>query len=281
MFGYNSDMESEKVSSAVNQQVTLYSRRSLGYYYSGFAIGEISCSIIRAGIKSGRCYYRPDFTLTNNDKKLLELFNEVFGNKTGVISKVKGAFNISFRGIRKVSNILRFFDSYPVIAGDIARTKLSILEEATSLLKKRGNSRVRYTASEVDSLESLIKRLVELKRKGVGIIEFCPRKFPKSDVGCFLAGLVDSEGSFGFKGKRSQPFFALAMKDDKPVFLLKDFLGFGNVRRRLDGLYHFEVSKKDHFISALNTFTNIFPLRHEKKSTYIRGLLNDYTRESR
>lgn len=274
-------MESEKASSAVNQQVTLYCRRSLGFYYSGFTTGEISCSIIRAGIKSGRCYYRPDFTLTNNDKRLLEIFNEVFGNQMGIISKVKGAFNISFRGIRKVAKILNFFDEYPIIAGDIAKTKLLILKEAVSFLQKRAKPTKRYTTFEIETLECLIKKLVNLKSKGFGVIDFKnSNNFSHSDIGFFLSGLVDSEGSFGFKGKRLQQFFALAMKDCRSVLLLKEFLGFGKVRQRLDGLYHFEVSKKDHFYKCLTIFGSDFPLRHKEKSSYIQGLLNDYTRES-
>ncbi|PIZ24149.1 hypothetical protein COY48_04595 [Candidatus Collierbacteria bacterium CG_4_10_14_0_8_um_filter_43_86] len=85
---------------AENQQET-----SKNFYYSGFSVGELSCSILKLHnrkSKNGGIYYTPDLTISNADKKLLQDIDKVCGNNLGVITKIKGGFNLSFRGKKKV-----------------------------------------------------------------------------------------------------------------------------------------------------------------------------------
>ena len=100
-------MSGKKVTSADNQQET-------HYYFSGFLAGEGSISIIKASNTKGRSgyYFTPDITISNADQSLLEEIDHVIGKSRGVISVIKGGFNLSFRGKDKVEIVLTFLNSY-------------------------------------------------------------------------------------------------------------------------------------------------------------------------
>ena len=107
----------------------------------------------------------------------------------------------------------------------------------------------------------------------------------RDSLGYFFSGVIDGEGSFGTKssGLYQQPFFAIAMKDKKIIEALKDFVGYGNVRYRKDGVYHLEINHRDILKNVCDLFLNQYPLRHTRQKSRLQGiqqLLNDYTPKS-
>lgn len=269
--------------SADNQQeTTLSSIRN--FYYSGFCAGEMSCSIIKAFDRSQKSYYyTPDLTVSNKDISLLKEINSVFGKGRGIITKIKGGYNLSFRGKEKVRNILRYFETYPIITGEIAINKLEILRNALKVLDNTKNA-IRRSPLQKVAIEGYRSLFKMLKQKGIPIYPSKNCVVSDKVKGNFLAGVIDAEGSIGFKksGRRSQPYFAFAMKDRKIVELLKDFLKDGNVRKRRDGVYHYETNSKKTLLKIVHIFTNKYPSKHremKKRMEVLKGrLLNDCTR---
>ena len=73
------------------------------FYFSGFMSAEMSCSIIKATNKNPKgFYYAVDLTVTNADREILNQTNREVMNDRGVITPVKGAYNLSARGKDKV-----------------------------------------------------------------------------------------------------------------------------------------------------------------------------------
>ena len=95
------------------------------YYYAGLFAAEMTCSVIKAANYNpvGHYYYAVDITVTNADKALLQKVNEVVMRGGGIISPVKGAFNLSARGKNRVRVALDFLDRYPIIIGDLAKNR--------------------------------------------------------------------------------------------------------------------------------------------------------------
>ncbi|MBI2338218.1 MAG: LAGLIDADG family homing endonuclease [Candidatus Levybacteria bacterium] len=270
-------ISTKNVSGAVNQQET--SLVSKFFYYTGFCVGELSCSVIRANDKRGRgFYFMPDITISNADLNLLKEINQIVSPNLGNISPIKGGYNLKFRGKRKAEKVFQFFQSYPVITGDLARRKLELLKNILPAIG--GNSKV---PDREKVIEKCREELKDLKLNGLAEEIEDISNFTDDQKGFFLAGIVDAEGSCGFKksGLRLQPFFAVAMKDRKIIELIKDFLNCGNIHVRTnDGLYHWETNK----ISDIRKVTEIFMTRYPCKLTKmkdrmknLRRTLNDYT----
>ena len=134
----------------------------------------------------------------------------------------------------------------------------------------------------VREMEKLRKKLRDIKESGIVDQKFDLRFIRKEYLGHFFAGVVDGEGSFGAKssGYAEQPFFAIAMKDRKIIESLKDFVGYGNVRLRKDGVYHLEINHRDVLKNICDMFLNQYPLRHERQKNrlqLLQQLLNDHT----
>ena len=68
MFSKNSTSDVDTFDVPDNQQET---SQFCKFYYTGFCVGEMSCSIIRANHKNG-VYFTPDFTISNTDLNLLK-----------------------------------------------------------------------------------------------------------------------------------------------------------------------------------------------------------------
>lgn len=276
-------MSSENLTSDVytfdvpdNQQVT---SQFCKFYYTGFCVGEMSCSVIRANHKHG-VYYTPDLTIANADLNLLKEINRIIGANTGVISPIKGGYNVSFRGVRKVSLIFEFFEQYPVITGDIANTKLGLLKSILPAIGRFSKVKSRLTV-----IEQCRKDLQELKQYGF-VQEVDQTNYHHDSIGYFLAGIIDAEGSCGLKksGKRLQPYFAVAMKDRKIIYLLKEFLGCGNIHIRSDdGLFHWETNDRSTILHLIEIFSKKYPSRLVKmreRMQNVQRFLNDYTPRS-
>ena len=265
----------DNVSGADNQQETLQN-----FYYTGFCCGEMSCSVIRQTRPYGSGFsYHPDMTISNAD---LELLEEIRNNLTagkGIISPIKGGYNLSIRGKRRVKRVLSFFEIYPVLVGNIANTKLDLLSKAVRILSQKGRS-TRRIDGEVEEIEKIRSQLRSLKLSGT-LARYSKQINNKDAVGYFLAGVFDAEGSVGMKQSASQqPFFAVAMKDKEIIRLFHDFLRIGNMRYRKDEVYHFEIGAKMEALLALDIFLNRYPSRLKKMRTKmykLQRILRDYT----
>ena len=173
---------------------------------------------------------------------------------------------------------MQFFLKYPVIVGDLAQRKLELLIKVLPAIGR--SSKVQ---NRLKVIEKCRKDLKDLKLKGFSKETSSTTHFNSREVGFFLAGIIDAEGSCGLKksGSRLQPYFAVAMKDRKIIYLIKDFLGCGNVRfRSRDGLYHWETNKKSDVLKVIDIFTTKYPSKLNKmrlRMQNVRRTLNDYT----
>lgn len=262
---------------AENQQET-----SENFYYTGFCVGELSCSILKLTnrkSKKGGIYYTPDITISNADMRLLRDINLICGDNTGVITKIKGGFNLSFRGKRKSKTILNFFNKFTPIVGDLTLSKIEIIKNAISVLEK--DRTYRRNENIQNQLEEFREKLKTIKRTGLAEKEFSILNRPTEDIGYFLSGVFDAEGSVGMKrgGDRFQPFAAIAMKDKNIVKLFHSFLGFGNIRfRPRENVYHWESGSKSGVRQVIEVFREKYPgkLRKMKlRMDEVRRILND------
>jgi len=269
---------------ADNQQETLKNFSSHYFYYSGFFAGEMSCSIIKFSNSNPVGYYfTPDITVTNADIDLLKKVNRVLMNGNGIISAVKGAYNLSFRGKIKVRKILNFLDRYPILVGDLAKNRIRIMQEALQYLEHNRGHKIHQEKTQV--MEKYRCELKRIKRENYTSKIFSKPNAVMDAIGYFLAGIIDGEGSIGMKkcGNYSRPFIAVAMKDRKIVDLFKRFLGYGNVRLRKDGVYHFEINSRNRIKGMVGLFLYQYPLQHRRQREKLKKLqriLNDYTPNS-
>lgn len=259
------------------------------FWFSGFMSAEMSCSIIKATNKNPKgkkigWYYAIDLTVTNADRKILNEINREVMNGRGVITSVKGAYNLSARGKYKVRIALDFLEQYPILAGDLAKNRIVLLKTALVYLTKYTTSK--FQKEKIAEMNKLRNKLRELKFSGTLDQKFDLSTTDKSFLGHFFAGVIDGEGSFGFKssGLYQQPFFAIAMKDRKIIELLQKFIGYGNVRLRKDGVYHLEINHRAMLKNICEMFLNKYPLRQtrqRKRCEFVfQQLLNDYTPKS-
>ena len=262
-----------------NPQETL---KEENFYYSGFFAAEMTCSVIKAANYNpvGHYYYAVDITVTNADKALLQKVNEVVMKGGGIISSVKGAFNLSARGKNRVRVVLDFLNRYPIIVGDLAKNRIALLRQALAYLEDhRGASEHQ---KKIEVMDGLRKKLRAIKEIGVVDTSYQLENADREAIGHFLAGVLDGEGSFGFKtgGTHQEPFFAIAMKDRKVIELMREFLQHGNVRQRKDGLFHYEINRKQILQNVCEMFLMQYPLKHgrqRERLQTVQRILNDYT----
>ena len=245
----------------------------------------MSCSVIKATNynPAGHYYFAVDFTVSNADKRLLERVNEVVMQGSGIITPVKGAFNLSARGKNRVRVVLDFLNRYPIIIGDLAKNRVALLREAHAYLETHRGSREHQMKIHV--MGTIRKKLRKIKESGVAFKAYAQESAGKDAIGYFLAGVLDGEGSFGFKksGNRQQPFLAVAMKDRKIIELCRRFLQYGKVRKRNDGMYHYEINRSEILKKVCTIFLTRFPLKHVRQRERMKNLqrlLNDYTRNT-
>jgi len=264
-----------------NPQETL--EKVENFYYAGFFAAEMSCSVIKAANynPAGHYYYAIDLTVSNADRNLLQEINQVVMQGSGVITPIKGAFNLSARGKTRVRTTLEFLDRYQIVAGDLAKNRIDLLKDALAYLEaNRGSSK--HQEKEI-AMEEIRQKLRAIKTTATAFVSYENKHADQDAIGHFLAGVLDGEGSFGFKqsGSRKQPFFAVAMKDRKVIELFRDFLQQGNVRKRKDGMYHYEINKSETLREVSTMFLMQYPLRHARQRERLQNLqrlLNDYTR---
>tara|TARA_B100000745_G_C20143439_1_gene392134 strand:+ start:1281 stop:2135 length:855 start_codon:yes stop_codon:yes gene_type:complete len=278
--GNNASSDSDINRKPDNPQETL---NMSNYYYSGFFAGEMTCSIIKATNRNPKGhFYMVDFTVSNADKKLLEHINHRVMGNIGVISPIKGAFNLKVRGKNRVRKVLKFLQVYSIIVGDLAKNRIDILSEALEYLDTHRGHHAHEEKTEL--MDSLRHKLRLIKTEGMTENTYeLDSKIPKEAIGYFLAGIIDGEGSFGIKqsGKYKEPFFSIAMKDRKIIELMCNFLEHGKVRYRKDGVYHYEVNSRKELLKIANIFLVEYPLQQKRQRdrlVKLQRILNDYTR---
>lgn len=276
----NMIVSTDNASSAGNQQEILHSQE---FYFTGFCCGESSFSIIKDKTNTGSGYkYYPDITFSNADLSLLKKVNLVVGENQGLISAIKGGYNLSYRGKRKVKIILSFFKKYPPVVGDIVKTRLFLIQTAICLLESRkGRTRTPHQTQEIEKIRFWFR---QIRQKGQPILTYPDSQLHEDAIGHFLAGILDAEGSVGMKksgSKNGQPFVALAMKDKKIVELFQQFCRTGKVRYRpMDRIYHFEIGAKNKVSEILTIFDTTYPFKLSKmrrRMQKVQEILNDYT----
>jgi len=254
------------------------------FYFSGFMAAEMSCSIIKVtNTHPSGYYYAVDLTITNADKNLLHEVNRVVMHGRGLITSVKGAYNLSARGKDKVRIALDFLETYPILVGDHAKNRILLLKTALAYLQDyRGH---RFQKEKTTEMEILRNKLRDIKERGRVDQVFDLSVAHQKSLGHFFAGVIDGEGSIGTKssGYAKEPFVAIAMKDGKIIEALQKFVDYGNVRLRKDGLYHLEINRRDTLKGICEMFLNRYPLQHQRQRNrlqLLQQLLNDYTPRS-
>lgn len=254
------------------------------FYFSGLMAGEMSCSIIKATNRNPSGYYYPiDITITNADLELLHQANRVVMQDRGVITPVKGAYNLSARGKERVRIVLDFLEIYPILVGDHAINRILLMKQTLAYLQDHRTHK--FQEEKTMEMEKLRSKLKDIKERGIIDQEFDLLPTDRESLGHFFAGVIDGEGSFGTKssGRYQQPFFAIAMKDGKIIEALRESVSHGNVRLRKDGVYHLEINHRGILKRICNMFLDEYPLRHERQRRrlqLLQQLLNDHTLRS-
>lgn len=273
-------MSGDNMTSADNQQETLY-------YFTGFLTGEGSLSLIKATNRKGGTgfYYTPDLTISNSDLSLLKEMNQTIAKGKGIITSIKGGYNLSIRGKKKVKIALHFLNRYPPISGDLIREKIFLFHKAISILSKKKNRNKRFKGEE-EKIEKLRKRFKEIKRTAKASKHFSNIKLSRKKIGYFLAGIVDAEGSMGLKksGNRQQPYFCVLMREEAIIDLFQKYFGFGQkYYRPAEKLFHFETAKRENVNKLCEFFLKECPVKLSKNRERLEKLqwfLNDYTPRS-
>ena len=178
---------------------------------------------------------------------------------------------------------LNFLEMYTIPVGDIAKNRILLLK--TALVYLENHRAHRFQKEKTIKIDELRIKLREVKVIGNVDQLFDLLSTDEDSLGYFISGVIDGEGSFGFKssGLIQEPFFAIAMKDKKIIELISKFLNYGNVRLRKDGVYHLEINSRTILKKVCEMFLKQYPLRHErqrKRLMLLQQLLNDYTPRS-
>lgn len=95
-----------------------------------------------------------------------------------------------------------------------------------------------------------------------------------TDVGYYLAGFTDGEGSFNisFRPRQDYPIpwkvsvsFNVSQKDRVILALFKRYLGCGTLRGRPDGVWYYEVTNLNAVVENVIPFFERFPFLSAKK----------------
>lgn len=111
--------------------------------------------------------------------------------------------------------------------------------------------------------------LVEISNQSRQIIKRIPQ-----EIGWYLAGFVDGEGSFNVSVRKVndyrlkwkiEPAFNVSQKDISNLILLKKMLKTGKIRQRKDGLYYFEIANYRMLYERVLPFFEKFKFRSREK----------------
>ena len=95
-----------------------------------------------------------------------------------------------------------------------------------------------------------------------------------TEIGYYLAGFTDGEGSFNFSFRPRQDYtvpwkvsvsFNVSQKDRVILALFKRYLGCGTLRARPDGVWYYEVTNLNAVVENVIPFFERFPFLSAKK----------------
>lgn len=98
--------------------------------------------------------------------------------------------------------------------------------------------------------------------------------YSSEEIGYYLAGFVDGEGSFNVSikkvkdrslGWRVTACFNVSQRDVHNLKLLQDVLDCGTIRQRWDGVHYFEVNSYRDLVEKVIPFFHKYPLRSPSK----------------
>jgi len=98
------------------------------------------------------------------------------------------------------------------------------------------------------------------------------------DVGHYISGFVDGEGSFnisirkhpGYKfGWKTSLAFNVSQKGARALELIQNVFQCGYVRKRRDNLHYFEIVEFEKIISRVIPFFERYQLRSEKRNDFL------------
>ena len=98
--------------------------------------------------------------------------------------------------------------------------------------------------------------------------------FPPSDIGFYLAGFADGEGSFNISFRKRSDYllpwkisacFNISQKERPILELFQQRLGCGTLRSRPDGVWYYEVNTLGELREKVVPFFQRFPFLSEKK----------------
>jgi len=104
-------------------------------------------------------------------------------------------------------------------------------------------------------------------------VSFDVKKVPR-DIGYYLAGFADGEGSFNLSFRRRKDYkmpwkislcFNVSQKDKVILALYKRHLGCGTLRQREDGIWYYEVNNFTAVVENVIPFFNEFRFLSAKK----------------
>ncbi len=99
------------------------------------------------------------------------------------------------------------------------------------------------------------------------------------EIGYYLAGFVDGEGSFNVSikrvhdrslGWRVTACFNVSQRERQTLELLRQTLGCGTIRRRWDGVHYFEVNSYVDLVERVIPFFRRFQLRSLNKNETLK-----------
>lgn len=107
------------------------------------------------------------------------------------------------------------------------------------------------------------------------------------DIGNYLSGFADGEGSFNISvirrpsdyrnGWKLVASFNISQKEPTIPLLFQEILGCGTIRFRKDGVCYFEVRKIADINEVVRVFFTRFPLRSERQAYRLQLLLQAIT----
>ena len=99
-------------------------------------------------------------------------------------------------------------------------------------------------------------------------------EFSSDEIGYYLAGFVDGEGSFNVSikkvsdrnlGWRVSACFNVSQRDVHNLKLLQEVLGCGTIQQRWDGVHYFEVNSYQELVEKVIPFFGKYSLRSPSK----------------
>lgn len=264
--------------SADNQQETLEN-----YYYIGFCAGEMYCGLMKLANKKCKSgyYYTPDLTIANSDRNILIKINDVLCLGAGIISPIKGGYNLKIRGWKKVKKALSFFKKFPPLKKSILFHKITLLNKAYKVFEAKG--RTKRSATDTSNFEKIISQFKAMKNDSSLHEQIKKELISQDALGHYFSGLFDAEGSLGLKKRDMtyQPFLALGMRDQYLVRKFREFVVAGNVYYRShQNIYFYETGDRNSVNRIIKLFTGTYPLRLEKniqRVNKLQRILNDHT----